>query len=139
MAHGQPNPLAQFVKGKSPYTVANFCATLNWLISCLKGLKGDAGVNITGLLDGTPHIGLKLVEGDGIKIASTPGGSKKITCTLDPAIDVTAVDVESGSEDTATGMHALKFESASDSHVTLNLTGDEEGNATLTIGVHYAD
>lgn len=139
MAHGQPNPLAQFVKGKSPYTVANFCATLNWLISCFKELKADAGVDITGILDGAPHIGLKLVEGDGIKIESTPKGSKKISCDIDPALDLTAVDVESGSEYTVQGVKTLRLESAPGSHVTLNLTDDGAGNATLAIGVEYVD
>ena len=133
MVHGQPNPLAQFVKGKSPYTVANFCATLNWLISCLRELKADAGVNITGLLDGTPHIGLKLVEGDGVKIESTPGGSKKISCTADGSITVNV----GGSTD-YTDVTKLIFASASDSAVTF-AASQSGGTLTLTIGVHYAD
>jgi len=132
MAHGQPNPLAQFVKGQSPYKVANLCATLNWLISCLKELKADAGVNITGLLDGAPHIGLKLVEGDGVKIESTPGGSKKISCNIDPAIVVHVNDTD------YEGVTKISFASASDSAVTFSAS-QSDGDLSLTIGVHYAD
>ena len=135
MAHGQPNPLAQFTKGQSPYKVANLCATLNWLISCLKELKADAGVNITGLLDGRLHIGLKLEAGDNISITSTPGGSKKITCTLDPPDPIIAVRVN---DTDYTDVTKITLSSASDSAVTFSAS-QSDGNVSISIGVHYVD
>ena len=131
MAHGQPNPPAFFVKGQSPYNVANFCATLNWLISCAKELKANAGISITGLLDGAPRIGLKLEEGNGIKIESTPKGSKKIS--LDGGSADITVNVNGSDYD---GVNYIVLESASDSAVTFSATQDG-GELTLKIGVHY--
>ena len=129
---GRPAIPAHFQKGKYTFEIDNVTDTLNWLISCLSELKANAGVSITGLLDGAPRIGLKLVEGNGVQIESTPGGSKKISCTGGGSLTVNVGDSD------YTGVNTLGFTSASDSAVTFSAS-QSGGALTLTIGVHYAD
>lgn len=88
MASAKPATIAQFTKGRFTFEIENFTDTMNWLVSCISELAAKSGIELEGLQNGTPKIGLKLVAGAGIEITSTPGGSKQIDCTLDPTITV---------------------------------------------------
>ena len=121
---GRPALLCHLKKGEMIDTQVGFVDTFNWMVDYINNLRGD---------------------GDNIEVRNPNGTNPVVRFVADipegggGSIDLTAVDVESGSETTVEGVKTLRLESATDSHVTLNLTDDGEGNATLTIGVEYVD
>ena len=121
----KPGVLCHLKKGKLIDTQEGFVDTFNWMVDYINNLRGDDNnieiANPTGVNPVVKFVG-DIPEGGG------GGGS----------LEVTAIDVESGTPTTLSAVNNLTFQSAEDSAVTLELASDGEVN-TLTIGVHYAD
>ena len=122
----RPAILCHLKKGQMIDTQVGFVDTFNWMVDYINNLRGDgSNIDIENPVGTNPVVRFigEIPEGEG------GGGS----------VDLTAVDVESGAETTVEGVKTLRLESGVGSHVTLNLTDDGEGNATLVIGVQYDD
>lgn len=68
MADTKPGVLARFVTEKSVYAVRGFCATMNWLISCVSSLSAGRGITIVGIQSGTPKISANIKAGPGVRV-----------------------------------------------------------------------
>lgn len=122
---GRPARLCKLVKGKVIDAQDGFVETFNWMVDYINNLCGDnENIELTNPTGSSPVVRFKGGKGGS-------GGSSG-------GINLAVVDVESGSPTDLSGVSDLTIESASDSYVTLALA-DNNGSATLTIGVHYAD
>ena len=121
----RPAILCHLQKGKMIDAQVGFVDTFNWMVDYINNLRGDKDNieirNPTGINPVVQFVG-EIPEGGG------GGGS----------LDVTTIDVESGTPTTLSAVSNLTIQSADDSHVTLALSSENDIN-TLTIGVHYAD
>ena len=121
---GRPARLCKLAKGKLIDSQNGFVDTFNWLVDYVNNLCGDnEDIELTNPTGSNPVVRFKGGKGG-------PGAGS--------GIKLAVVDVESGSPTELSGVSDLTIESASDSCVTLALA-DDNGSATLTIGVHYAD
>lgn len=85
MATSKPAQLANLTPGKLVDTVRNFCATINWVISCLSEMKTEDDEDIPGLTDGRPKIPstMKLKSGEDSNIKVSKEKDKDGYYTID--------------------------------------------------------
>lgn len=78
MATSKPNTLAKLIPGKLIDTVRNFCATMNWVISCWDNFSVGDGLKFQAksLEGGKPKLELNLEAGDNVEITDNKGKKK---------------------------------------------------------------
>lgn len=111
----RPGTLCTLTSGKAIGAQSNFASTFNWVVACLKNLKGGKGVKVKWPADDTPEISTDGEDGEG------EGGG-----------DGTTVAFEGTDQSTTRRDTDFVFASAQDSNVTVTCDDD-----VITIGVYY--
>lgn len=152
MTESKPAQLAKLIKGKTLYCVDNFCATLNWLISCWGNVKAEYGVKISGVENGAPVIEADLEAGAGVTIEPSRGNPTKIAANLTAGDGVTLetqsdgaikIAAEGGSltlasgDASVSGVRKVVLTSGTDSNVVFGLTEGDDGLVTVAVDVYY--
>lgn len=135
MVTSKPNTLAKLIPGKLIDTVRNFCATMNWVISCWDNFSVGKGLKlqVNSLKGGKPKVELNLSEGDNVRLRNKPDGSIEVSSEGGAAsVTVTGTDGSS-----AVCTNGITFQSAEDSNVVVNVSDGGDGNVVVKIGVYY--
>lgn len=112
----RPGTLCNLTSGKAIGAQSNFAATFNWVVACLKNLKGGKGVKVKWPSSDTPEISAE-GEDDGEGEGGGDGTTVAFTGT-DQSQTIRGTD--------------FIFASAEDSNVTVECDDD-----VITIGVYY--
>ena len=155
----RPGNLAELEHGKSIYSANGFVDTWNWIVSCMKNLKGGRGIKVQWPSDDTPEISIEggadnllpNFEGGGEvtnavydvdKSYNPTSGNDELTISYTDEREDKTIELPAGGDlsCTFTGTDAtytsgteFTFESADDSNVTVNCS-----NGVFTIGVYYS-
>lgn len=111
----RPGTLCTLRSGKAIGAQSNFAATFNWVVACLKNLKGGKGIKVKWPADDTPEITADEEDGEG------EGGGDGTTVAFE-GTDQT--QTERGTDFT--------FATATDSNVVVTCNGN-----VITLGVYY--
>lgn len=95
----RPGQLCELKSGKSIGAQKNFADTFNWLVACLKNLRGGKGVKVSWPADDTPEI--EAEDADGNDNGGGGGGGGDGGETGDPTAVNAVADV--GAEDITEG------------------------------------
>lgn len=111
----RPGSLCTLTSGKAIGAQSNFASTFNWLVSCMKNIKGGKGIKVKWPADDTPEITAEGEDG------SEEGGGDGTTVAF------TGTD----QSQTIRGTDFI-FSSATDSNVVVTCDDD-----VITLGVYY--
>lgn len=111
----RPGTLCTLTSGKAIGAQSNFASTFNWVVACLKNLKGGKGIKVKWPADDTPEITADGEDGEG------EGGGDGTTVAFE-GTDQT--QTERGTDFT--------FATATDSNVVVTCDGN-----VITLGVYY--
>lgn len=87
----RPGQLCVLQRGKSLYTQQNFVDTFNWLVACMKNIKGSKNCQVEWPADDTPEITVEPPPPSGGTVNLVAEDDTNITFTQEG--DVTKVGV----------------------------------------------
>lgn len=155
----RPGKTCELKSGKSIGAQTNFADTFNWIVACVKNLKGGRGIKIQWPSDDTPEITLDggadnllpNFEGGGEvtsavydvdKSYNPTSGNDELTISYTDEREDKTIELGgggnlpctfNGTDATYTSGTEFTFKSADDSNVTVNCS-----NGVFTIGVYYS-
>lgn len=98
----RPGQLCELKSGKSIGAQKNFADTFNWLVACLKNLRGGKGVKVHWPADDTPEIEAEDGDGDNGGGGGGGGGETGDPTAVNAVADVAAEDITEGRRLTVT-------------------------------------